>query len=105
MFVRVACCVGFVTLPIYNPQNLYAGISLLVKILIRNSRFDKANDAFNCILVYIYCSPEASVVCVNSKGFYSLLLVVTKPPCRYSNDKRRDNHVGVHNKIYLYNIT
>ena len=104
MFVRVTCCAGFGTLPIYNRQNLFAGISLLVKILIRNSRFDKANDASNCILVYIYCSHEASVVCVNSKGFL-LLLVVTKPPCRYSNDKRRDNHVGVHNKIYLYNIT
>ena len=69
MFVRVTCCAGFGTLPIYNQQNLFAGISLLVKILIRNSRFDKANDAFDCILVYIYCSPEASVVCVNSKGF------------------------------------
>ena len=53
MFVRVTCCAGFGTLPFYNRQNRFAGISLLVKILIRNSRFDKANDAFNCILVYI----------------------------------------------------
>ena len=52
MFVRVTCCAGFGTLPIYNRQNLFAEISLLVKILIRNSRFDQANDAFNCILVY-----------------------------------------------------
>ena len=34
-------------------ENRFAGISLVVKILIRNSRFDKANDAINCILVYI----------------------------------------------------
>ena len=53
MFVRVTCCAGFGTLPFCNRQNRFAGISLLVKILIRNSRFDKANDAFNCILVYI----------------------------------------------------
>ena len=53
MFVRVTCCAGFGMLPIYNRQNVFAGISLLVKILIRNRRFDKANDAFNCVLVYI----------------------------------------------------
>ena len=53
MFVRVACCAGFGTLPIYNRQNHFAGISLLVKILIRNSRSNQANDAFNCILVHI----------------------------------------------------
>ena len=35
MFVRVTCCAGFGTLPIYNQQNLFAEISLLVKILIR----------------------------------------------------------------------
>ena len=53
MFVRVNYCAGFGMLPIYNRQNHFAGISLLVKILIRNSRFDKASDAFNCILVHI----------------------------------------------------
>ena len=53
MFVRVTCCAGFGVLPIYNRQNRFAGISLLVKILIRNSRFDKASDAFNCILAHI----------------------------------------------------
>ena len=52
MFVRVTCCAGFGALPIYNRQNRFSGIGLLVKILIRNSRFDQANDAFNCILVY-----------------------------------------------------
>ena len=35
MFVRVACCAGFGMLPIYNRQNRFAEISLLVKILIR----------------------------------------------------------------------
>ena len=35
MFVRVTCCAGFGTLPIYNRQNLFAEICLLVKILIR----------------------------------------------------------------------
>ena len=53
VFVRVTCCAGFGTLPIYNRQNRFAGISLLVKILIRNSRFDKASDAFNCISAHI----------------------------------------------------
>ena len=53
MFVRVTCCAGIGMLPIYNRQNVFAGIRLLVKILIRNRRFDKANHAFNCILVYI----------------------------------------------------
>ena len=46
MFVRVTCCAGFGMLPIYNRQNGFAGTSLLVKILIRNSRFNKASDAF-----------------------------------------------------------
>ena len=34
-------------------RTFFVRMSLLVKILIRNSRFDKANDAFNCNLVYI----------------------------------------------------
>ena len=53
VFGRVTCCAGFGTLPINNRQNFFAQISLLVKFLIWNSRFNKANDAFSCLLVYI----------------------------------------------------
>ena len=47
MFVRVNCCAGFGILSIYNRQNGFAGISLLVKILIRNSRFDKLKQVMH----------------------------------------------------------